>query len=121
MRTAKSHIALSVAALSIIMLLYSPLCSLSCALNSCAFTKAETAKPVEQPGHCHSSKEPKEQSSTPKQSPSAPSDDPGSCPAHVDAIAVLPSAVNANAGLHQDMQPVPAEPVSIAVFHLDLR
>src|SRR5215211_1009594 len=68
MRTAKSQtaISISIAALCIVMLLYSPLCSLSCALNSCASSKAEAAKSGEQLGHCHHSEEPQEQSSTPQ-------------------------------------------------------
>ena len=121
MRTAKPQIVISVAALCIVMLMYSPLCSLSCAFSSCLFSKAQTVKSDEQPHHCHSSEAPKKQSSTPQQIPSAPSDDSGNCPSHVDAVAIVPSTINANVGLHHDLQPVPVEPVSISAFYLDLR
>lgn len=121
MRMVKSQIAISIAALCIVMLLYSPLCSLSCAFSSCAFSKAEAAKPDEQSGHCRGSHESQEESSTPQPSPSAPSEDSGNCPSHVDAIAALPSVGNANVGLHQVLQPVAAEPVYVTAFHLDTR
>src|SRR5215216_2646556 len=123
MRTAKSQMAVSVAALCIVMFMYSPLCNIKCALNSCTFTKAETAKPAEQSGHCHGSDKSKETSSPPQHSHSAPRphNDSSNCPSHVDGVAVVPSTINANAGLHQDMQPVAAELVSVAAFHLDLR
>jgi hypothetical protein len=121
MRTAKSQTAISIAALCVVMLLYSPLCSLSCALNSCASSKAEVAKSGEQPRHCHGSEEPQEQSSTPQQNPSEPSDDSGNCPSHVTAIAVLPSSLNTNVEQHQVLQPVSVEPAIIAVLHFDRR
>lgn len=121
MRAAKPQIAISIAALCIVMLLFSPLCSLSCALNSCVFSKAETAKSDEQPHHCHSSEEAQEQSSTPQKNPSAPLDDSGDCPSHVNAIAVLPVKVNANLESHQVLQPVTVEPAMIAVLYFDRR
>jgi len=121
MRTAKSQTVISIAALCTLMLLYSPLCSLSCALNSCASSKAEAAKSGEQPHHCHGSEEPQEQSSTSRQNPSEPSDDSGNCPSHVTAIAVLPSSLNTNVELHQVLQHVSAEPAIIAIHHFDRR
>jgi hypothetical protein len=89
-------------------------------LNSCVFSKAETAKSDEQPQHCHS-EEPQERSSSPQKNPSAPSDDSGNCPSHVTAIAVLPSSLNTNVELHQALHPVSAEPAIIAVLHFDRR
>ena len=121
MRTAKSHTAISIATLCIVMLLFSPLCSLSCALNSCVFSKALTAKSDEQPHHCHGGQEPEEQSSTPQKNPSAPLDDSGNCPSHASEIAVLPVKVDAKVHLHQVIQPVSVEPVVIAVLHFDRR
>ena len=121
MRTAKPQVAISIAALCSVMLLFSPLCSLSCALNSCLFSKAETAKSDEQPHHCHSSEKPQEESSKPQQNPSAPLDDSGNCPSHVNAIAALPVKVNANVESHQVLQPVPVEPALIAVLYFDRR
>jgi hypothetical protein len=121
MRTAKPQIAIWVSALCVVMLLYSPLCTISCALNSCIFSKAEFAKSDEQPHHCHGSEEPQEQSPTPQQNPSAPYDDSGNCPSHVNEIAVLPVKVSPNVALHQVLQPVPAEPTIIAVLYFDRR
>lgn len=120
MRAAKPQMAVSIASLCIVLLLYSPLCSLSCALNSCVSSKAESAKSGEQPHHCHS-EEPQEQSSPPQGSPSVPADDSGNCPSHVNVVAVVPSIINANIALHPDLQPVAAEPVSIIAFQFDLR
>lgn len=121
MRTAKSRIAVSIANLCIVMLMYSPLCSLSCALNSCVFSKAGTAKPDEQPHHCRGSQEPQEESSTPGKIPSAPLDDSGDCPSHVNLIAALPVKVNANVESHQVLHPVSVEPAIIAVLYFDRR
>ena len=120
MRTAKSHLAVSVAALCILVILYSPLCSLSCAFSSCISSIVEIAGSHEQPHHCHS-EEPQEQSSTPPHGPSTPADDSGNCPGHVNVVAVVPSIINANVAAPQDSQPVFSEPVSFFAFHLDLR
>ena len=121
MRTAKSQVAISIAALCIVMLLYSPLCGLSCAFSSCVFSKAAVAKTDEQPHHCHGSPEPQEQSPTPKKNRSAPLDDSGNCPSHASAVAVLPVKVNANEELHNVLQPVAVEPAVIVILSFDLR
>jgi len=120
-REAKPQTANSIAALCIVMLLFSPLCSLSCALNSCVFSKAVTAKSDEQPHHCHGSQEPEEQPSAPQKSPSAPLDDSGNCPSHVSAVAILPVKVDGKVHLQQVPQPVAVEPVIIAILNFDRR
>jgi hypothetical protein len=123
MQTAKAHIAISVAVFSIVMLLYSPLCSLSCAISNCALSKAVTSKSSEQPGHCHGSPESEEESSMPGQDPSAPDapEDSSACPFHVEAAATLPSTANLSADLNNLLQPVPADPQAIAIFYFDHR
>lgn len=123
MRTAKPPLLISLAAIGIAMLLYSPLCSLSCALNSCAFSRAVSPAPDERSGHCHA-RLPGHASSAPTpQGPPAPPPptDSGNCPAHVDGVAALPSMLNANAGLQQNLQPEAAEPAIMAGLSFDLR
>ncbi|HKY03952.1 MAG TPA: hypothetical protein VJQ56_03630 [Blastocatellia bacterium] len=70
---------------------------------------------------CHGGGESQEQPTTPHHGPSAPSDDSGNCPAHVDVSVVFPPTMTGHVGLYHISQPVEAEPVLVAVFYFDRR
>lgn len=125
MRTASKPIAFLASVISIGVLLYSPLCVLSCAASDCsAFSKSKVAKHKKQSSHCHhrqqdsdaqsteshqDSKDSEEQSTESHQEPNAPEPqrDSGDCPTHTDAVAILSSAVKApTAVLQQNLQPI---------------
>lgn len=122
MRSARNRLGLVASVIAIAVLLYSPLCRLSCAASDCAsLPKTKAAKPEEQSGHCHHHQDAEEQSTDSRQETDAPGPhkDQGDCPTHTDAPAVLSSAVKAPAGLHQGAPPsVVALPIT-AYFSFD--
>ena len=123
MHTAKYRMAIAIAFLSIAGILYSPMCNLSCALSSCTGATSASAGPGEQSNHCHRTADSQEQSSAPLQSPLSPQpgDNSGTCPSHVEPIAVLPPTVNTTVGMNQILHSVSIEPVTIAAFYFDIR
>ncbi len=111
MSTARSPIAFVTSVIAIGVLLYSPLCSLSCAVSDCfLLPKTKIAKQNKQSGHCHKQKD-SEQPPTESHS-SAPQrhGDSGDCPAHSDATALLSSAVKAPTAVQQGLTLVAALP-----------
>lgn len=111
MHTAKNRLALLGSVIAIGLLIYSPVCSLACAISDCSmFPKTKIAKQNEQSGHCHKQKG-SEQPPTESHS-NAPERhrDSGDCPAHIDATALLSSAVKAPTAVQQSFSPVAALP-----------
>lgn len=135
MRTARKPIAFMASVIAIGVLLYSPLCSLSCAASDCSvLQKAKVAKQKGQSSHCHQHQDPEEQSTEhhdakdseglsteshhdakdsegqsteSRQESGAPEHrDSGDCPTHTDAVAILSSAVKAPSVLQQNVQPM---------------
>ena len=109
--TAKNRFALLASIIAIGVLVYSPLCSLSCAASDCyLMPRTKKSEEKKQPGHCHQHKEAENH---PAESPS-PSNAPeperhrdsGDCPAHMDGIAILSSIVKARAAVsgRQDLR-----------------
>jgi len=109
MRTVKNTLGMVASVTAVVVLLYSPLCSLSCAASDCSsLPKTKAAKHSEPSSHCHHHQDSEEQSTESHHDSNAPNPDrdPGDCPAHTDAIAILSSAVKAPTVLHQSAPPV---------------
>ena len=123
MRTVRNPIVFVSAVIAIGVLLYSPLCSLSCAASDCSvLPKSKVAKQKGQSSHCHQhqdseeqsteshqdTKDSEEQSTESHQETNAPEPqrDSGDCPTHTDAIAILSSAIKAPTVLQQNVQPI---------------
>lgn len=111
MRTARNRLALLGSVTAIGLLIYSPVCSVACAVSDCSLLpKTKIAKQNEQSGHCHKRKNSEQ---PPKESPSnAPERqrDSGDCPAHSDGTALLSSAVKAPTAVQQSLPLVAALP-----------
>ena len=121
MRVERSRLALLPAVISLAVLLYSPLCSLSCAAFDCSSVPATMETPERaESGHCHSGKGPQRPpaESHPDSNAPEPQPDSGNCPAHTDTIAVLSSAVRVPAILLQSVQPVTIIPPEAISFSL---
>ena len=122
MHTARNPLALLASVIVIGMLLYSPVCSLSCAASDCSLLpKAKVTKQKEQSGHCHHHQDSEQQSTKSNHSSNAPERhrDSGDCPTHTDAIALLSSAVKAPTIVHQSVQPVVATLPKAFYFSFD--
>ena len=112
--TAKNKFAWLASIIAIGVLVYSPLCTLSCATSDCTLLpKTKTAKQTEPSGHCHSHQD-EEQPTDSHSQPNAPEPDrhrdSGDCPTHTDAIAILASAVKAPAVVQQSLPLLAALP-----------
>ena len=110
MHAAKNRLALVASIIAIGVLLYSPLCSLSCAASGCSvLPKMKVATQNEQSSHCHHHHS-EEQSTNSNQRSNIPERhrESGDCPTHTDAIALLSSAVKAPTVVQQTSQPVAA-------------
>ena len=109
MHTAKNRLALVASVIAVGVLLYSPLCSLSCAASDCSLLpKHKIAKQTEQTSHCHHHQDSEEQSTKSNSTTPERHRDSGDCPTHTDAVAILASAVRAPTVVHQSVQPVVA-------------
>ena len=108
MQLAKNRLALLASAIVIGVLVYSPLCSLSCAASDCSLSP-KTAKQKDQPGHCHQHQDAEHPMDSRSQS-NAPEPerhkDSGDCPTHSDGTAILSSTVKAPAAVRQSLPPV---------------
>ena len=98
--TAKNRFAWLASIIAIGVLVYSPLCSLSCAASDCTLLpKTKTAKQSVPSGHCHSHQDEEQQPTESRSQPNAPGPerhrDSGDCPTHADALAILSSAAKA--------------------------
>ena len=114
-RTAKNRFALLASIIAIGVLVYSPLCSLSCAASDCSLLpKTKTAKQNAPTGHCHQHQNEEQQPTDSRSQHNAPEPDrhrdSGDCPTHTDAIAILASAVKAPAVVQQSLPLVAALP-----------
>src|SRR6266404_79323 len=110
---AKNRFALLASVIVIGVLVYSPICSLSCAASECSLLpKTKTAKQSERSGHCHQHKEAEQHPTDSRQQSNAPEPerhkDSGDCPTHTDAIAILSHAVKAPSVVQQSLRPVAA-------------
>jgi hypothetical protein len=106
MRSARNPIAFAASVIAIGVLLYSPLCSLSCFASDCSLLpKTKVAKQNEQSSHCHHHHDSEEQSAESHQDSNAPEPhrDSGDCPTHTDAIAILSFAVRAPSVVQQSL------------------
>ena len=114
MQTAKNRLALLASVIAVGVLLYSPLCSLSCAASdSSLLPKAKVAKQNEQSSHCHHHQDSEEQSTKSNRHSSVPVRHQGSsdCPTHTDSIALLSSVVRTPTVVHHGV------PHVVAAFH----
>src|SRR5260370_29785679 len=104
MHTAKNRLALLAAVIAVGVLLYSPLCSLSCAASDCS-SLPKVAKQSEQSSHCHHHQDSGEQSKKSNQHSNAPERhrDSGDCPTHTDAIGLLSSALRTQTVVRQSV------------------
>jgi hypothetical protein len=149
MRTASKPIAFLASVISIGVLLYSPLCSLSCAASDCSvLPNSKVGKQKGQSSHCQPQQDPEERStehhdangseghsteshhdatsskghSTESREESDAPDphrDSGDCPAHTDAIAILSSEIKAPTVLQQNVQPITAVLSETLYFSFD--
>ena len=136
MHTARNPIAFVASVIAIGVLLYSPLCTLSCAASDCSvLPKSKVAKQKEQSSHCHhhqdsaeqsteshqDSKDSEEQTTESRQESNAPQPqrDSGDCPTHTDAVAILSSAAKAPTVLQQNLQPISAVLSETLYFSFD--
>jgi hypothetical protein len=110
MRAERTRLALLPSAISLAVLLYSPLCGLSCAAFDCSpdQTTIKSAERREESRHCH-----QEQQSTDSNAPEPPQDS-GNCPAHTDTIAVVSSVVRVPTLLLQSAQAVSVIPAGFS-------
>ena len=109
MRTARNPIAFVASVIAIGVLLYSPLCSLSCAASDCSsLPKKKVAKQKEQLSHCHHHQDSEEQTAKSDYPSNAPEQnrDSGECPTHTDSIALLFSALRLPIVVQQNTPPV---------------
>lgn len=109
MRAARNRLALIASVISLGVMSYSPLCSLSCAAYDCSLLPTtKVASHSEKSGHCHQSDDSEQQptESQPESNAPEPHGDSSDCPAHTDAIALVSSAVKAPTVVQQSVQPV---------------
>lgn len=108
MHTANNRLALLTSVIAIGLLMYSPVCSLSCAASDCSLLpKSKVAKQNKPSSHCHQRQDSEEQPAKSHQNSNAPEPhrDSGDCPTHTDAVAILSSAAKAPAVVQQSLQP----------------
>ncbi len=112
MQMAQNKFALLASVIVIGVLVYSPICSLSCAASDCSLLPKTTAKQNEQPGHCHKHHDAEQHPPDSREQSNAPEPerhkDSGDCPTHTDAIAILSHAVKAPSVVQQSLRPVAA-------------
>lgn len=115
MSTARNRLALVASVISLGVLVYSPLCSLSCAASGCSLLpKTKIAKQNEQSGHCRRHQDAEQHATDSRPQSNAPEPDrnrdSGDCPTLTDAIAILSSAVKAPSVVQQSLPLVAALP-----------
>ena len=118
--TAKNRFALLASIIAISVLVYSPLCRLSCAASDCSLLPTtKTAKQNVPTGHCHSHQDEEQQPSDSHSQPNAPEPerhrDSGDCPTHTDALAILSSAARAPSVVQQPLPVAAALPETLYV------
>ena len=92
MHTAKNRIALLASVIAVLLLVYFPVCSLSCAISDCSLLpRTKVTKQNEQSSHCHQHRDSDQQptESHPHSNAPEPPGDSRDCPGHNDAIALL--------------------------------
>lgn len=119
-RTAKNRFALLASIIAIGVLVYSPMCSLSCAASDCSLLpKTKTAKRTEQFGHCHQHEDAEQHPTDSGPQPNAPEPEPhresGDCPTHTDALSIPSSAVKAPSIAQQTLPTAAALPETFYV------
>ena len=113
MHTAKNPLALVASFIAIGILLYSPLCNLSCAAADCSLLpRTRVAKETKQSSHCHQHEDSEQQTDQHPNSPECPND----CPTHTDAIAILSSTAKAPAAVQQSLQRIIAALPETPIF-----
>lgn len=93
------------------VLLYSPLCSLSCSASDCySLSKTKATDDTKKSGHCHHNEESNQEPAKSQSHSSIPRvpGDSRDCPGHADPTAVPSSAVRAPAALQQSAPHVTA-------------
>lgn|SRR5512143_985426 len=113
--TAKNRFALIASIIAIGVLVYSPMCTLSCAASDCSLLpKTKTEKQTKPSGHCHQHQNTEEHPTDSDSQSNAPEPerdrDSNDCPTHTDAIALLSSAVKAPTVVQQSLPLVAAIP-----------
>src|SRR5436853_7828778 len=125
MRAGKNRLAFASSIISIVGLLYSPLCALSCAISNCPSLEAgKPSRQSQQSSHCHTHdldkhSEAQQTGSGPQPGTPRPHKDSGGCLAHSGGAAVLSSAAKAPTPLQQNGQSI-ATPSETARFCRDV-